>query len=709
MRATYFAAMVATLWGASAAAQELDLSGYHGFVRVESTQTFQDSSSFETPRASRETRAQVSEVEVSHFRITDGQATGTYRRQMSSQQDERLTEDGLCLSSGGPSHVVHLIREVEQGSATASGPAECSVVLDEFGGGIDCWAERPFTYVKNNRRDSILNSDCADLPPGSESTQSRDEQENDGFGASHYLETPQADRRPTVLSGTETRVEFDGSRTTINFYLSRDDAEYELLLVPQEGYATWRPKAGASETERGNTLVVRATLRRKDGQPLDTTARRVSFRLALRSHEPGVMMNHPAAALRVSPTPADLAFEQALNDPYELDVSDDGAEAVTREGSYETVYVQVSSYDWGAFGALVAEAELFNGERVAGRVEGASGADANLLLIPRRASIDDPIAEGWRGQGALRDGDALSDEDDSPAGDGHDGDGLSLYDEYRGFMVNGARLEGNPERKELFIHNTYGTAAAPGIARFARESELRVHAQLRASELSKDRVVNFNTTGRFSTPQRALRISPAPPGQTWANASGGPGTPGQIGGVYLPLSMVLVAPASYLASTLAHELGHGVNIYHHGESDLGARAFQVVDEVVYERRGDQAPGAAGQLPVSLFYEDGTPFPLEAIVPTQPTVVGVRQGQHSGVQECMMRYDTARWHVRGVSTERFLNSTPEVVGTTLCTATSGTGVNASDHSPAPRYGGAADHRGNCKAQLCLNDRHFHPRR
>ena len=200
------------------------------------------------------------------------------------------------------------------------------------------------------------------------------------------------------------------------------------------------------------------------------------------------------------------------------------------------------------------------------------------------------------------------------------------------------------------------------------------------------------------------------PGTHYANAQGGPSTPAGIVELQVPLELFRTTSASYAAATVAHELGHSVNVSHHGESDLGERRFRVVGGTVYESDGkDASLDATGKTPVTLFYEDGSPFPLSAVDVSKVAVVGVRQGQHSGEEGCLMRYDVARFHVREDASQRFLNATPEVFGEHLCRSATGTGVNLSSRMPAPRYGDAAAGRGTCAEQLCVNDAHVHPER
>ncbi|PYM11036.1 MAG: hypothetical protein DME18_15145, partial [Verrucomicrobia bacterium] len=89
------------------------------------------------------------------------------------------------------------------------------------------------------------------------------------------------------------------------------------------------------------------------------------------------------------------------------------------------------------------------------------------------------------------------DSEDDPTGDGHKGDGLTLYEEYRGFSINAGHVRLDPKKKDLFVLNEAGTQADLGIALLERQSALRVH-RVKGSEfgLQSDftytRIINHN-------------------------------------------------------------------------------------------------------------------------------------------------------------------------------------------------------------------------
>ncbi|MBT4107776.1 MAG: hypothetical protein HOB56_00665 [Proteobacteria bacterium] len=105
---------------------------------------------------------------------------------------------------------------------------------------------------------------------------------------------------------------------------------------------------------------------------------------------------------------------------------------------------------------------------------------------------ENQIADFWELKKGIS-GISSADDDESPVGR-EPGDGFSNYEEYRGFKVKGDWTDTDPTMKDLFIHNDGGTRKTivdAGIDLFESSSELLVHKIL-ADEYDEDRIVNFN-------------------------------------------------------------------------------------------------------------------------------------------------------------------------------------------------------------------------
>ena len=109
----------------------------------------------------------------------------------------------------------------------------------------------------------------------------------------------------------------------------------------------------------------------------------------------------------------------------------------------------------------------------------------------------------------------LSDDDDGetePVGDGFKGDGLSLYEEYRGFFVNGTHTRGDPVKKDLFVWDKVrNDHAEPGVVFFERMAGIIIHRIKNDDEVMNDYVVNCNYGPRTPrwTNQHAVKIGEA--------------------------------------------------------------------------------------------------------------------------------------------------------------------------------------------------------
>ncbi len=117
--------------------------------------------------------------------------------------------------------------------------------------------------------------------------------------------------------------------------------------------------------------------------------------------------------------------------------------------------VQVVCLDYGAYGAISAIAEIA-GELVSARLEGTM--DKREAQIP----VDEDnnhIADSW----AFNHFGAATRDDDPTPPARIQGDGLSLYEEYRGFVVKGVWRDLNPSLKDVFIVNLLDELYHPNV------------------------------------------------------------------------------------------------------------------------------------------------------------------------------------------------------------------------------------------------------
>jgi hypothetical protein len=514
-----------------------------------------------------------------------------------------------------------------------------------------------------------------------------------------------------IMSGTYALTFLPNYYASYRWDLHKESAAGTNLVVSAADYETWVPKAARNEVEGigkdiGNVITFQATLLEADGTTACAQADSFAFVLTKVSQEPGVSLNYPRA--EVANTDFDLHFKQELNFPTDL-MSSDRLALQTRGGREASA--TVASFDWGAYGTLKVTAYMQGGKTISGYLKGHP--EVTDILIPKRTA-GSKIADKWKQDHGVE---GLADDDDSetdPVGDGHPGDGFTLYEEYRGFQEKGEHIFGDPKKKDLFVFLGDGPEFLPGVQLFKALTGLNVHYELQGfDEFGRgQRLMNFNhSDAPHSVEQHGLWIK-------WEDGRGFSFTP-RLGppknvdsvnihsvanGFRTIMRGSRMEITNELNVTVAHELGHAVHIDHHGEADKTKRwdaqlAFDITGNV--DIKFTEAGHAGFIIPK---WENGRPFTqtLKGNV-----YVAVWGGEHCGFEDCIMRYDCAYAYIPGpgvTSDIRYIVRGDERTGLMLCVTKTDNlgGVNYLSRNPRPRYGSAVI--GDCAHQICVNDKY-----
>ena len=195
---------------------------------------------------------------------------------------------------------------------------------------------------------------------------------------------------------------------------------------------------------------------------------------------------------------------------------------------------------------------------------------------------------------------------------------------------------------------------------------------------------------------------------------------------------------------VAHELAHSVGVEHHGDGDTGSQLFSLLGpddprnakkipafltngttvSLLDEETGtDRAPAMWDKINQLVTKECGTVTALYgpgAFSEVCNTVVnhavplfadlrfhvGLPHKQHSGDDQCIMRYFFANAYPSATDSSIYYISKPgtENRGVILCTSPAGSGVNSSSHKPQSRYSDASASRGACEKWVCVSDKY-----
>ena len=228
--------------------------------------------------------------------------------------------------------------------------------------------------------------------------------------------------------------------------------------------STWMPKGGSED----NSTTTTATI-----TPSDLNAT-IKFNLYSVSDEAGYCMNRPAT-VPGSGEDSDAWKDLQFDDPQTgLTITGTNKDVATTTSAVNSKVVTVNCYDYGAYGKLMAEAQI---EGIWYLAEPTGELD-QFITIPR--DEDTPlnnIADTW----TYNTGSATDDADTS-LNNTHNGDGLTRYEEYRGVDIddNGTissteRL--NPNRKDLFVQGSGFDGGFPAFAwgNAFNEAQIDVH------------------------------------------------------------------------------------------------------------------------------------------------------------------------------------------------------------------------------------------
>lgn len=308
----------------------------------------------------------------------------------------------------------------------------------------------------------------------------------------------------------------------------------------------WRPE----HDNVANTLSVTAAVE----QP--TVPGKFRFTLFDVSREKGWAMN----AGDKDDDSLDLEFVEGLDGFLAPEETPDGWELEANR-TMTSATVTIKANDYGAWGKLKCEINV-DGEWWPCKSE--DGKD--YVTIPHDED-ENKIADFWEEQKGIA-GDAAADDDETPEGR-EPGDGFSNYEEYRGFQIEGVWRGTDPTEKDLFIHNASNREEiTSGVREFETKSGLTIH-EINADELDRaSRIVNFNrgikqALSRNDRGQAGVIVVVRELDDVCGRAKFDPRSDAVLGGPNIT-QLVIVNPSCLYGSTVVHELGHAVNLWHPG-------------------------------------------------------------------------------------------------------------------------------------------------
>ena len=599
-------------------------------------------------------------------------------------RDDEITELDFTDDKGTGSHKVH--SEVTDitgkkciGDCEGSGKSELhSVVIREWDNTYDIEVIFPNCVGTGNcKEDGIYEADPLGVTV-----------------SNHPLGT-----NKDVLTGTKSvTAELPGglgtATSTFSWHFVRSKNQVELIVTPQE-YDSWMPEPGKNELTAGKIMNIDLKLVTGSGLSLKTKAKSFELHLSNTSEEPGMTLNAPQEPISDLP---DLGFMP----PGAPQIGGAAQEiTVPCPGGCNTASVKLGSFDGGGWTTLTATAILEDGTRVEGHLITSGG--VTEIPIPKR----DPnlkIASAWlQANGDPGEMDDKETSKDNP----HNGDGLTAYEEYRGVISEGKFKRLDPQKKELgvWMNRAEYPLFEIGLDWFENASEVKV-IKFFNNEIGPDRKLNKNAGSAHSYDQYALRLLK---GHVRKNVLGrtepGPGIPSAVKRVIIDYNQIVsmqqkterealqqhvqlpYSLPEMIAKTVAHELGHGVNIWHHGDGEIKTSKIRIEKD----------------MPVHIYYPRGSaeitdrPYTIEG-------VIGDLFNQESGDIFCLMNYNPCYdWSQKIGNNGTYYFIVPLMpIGNQFCDSTAGTDINEPIKGAILYFGDCLPGRGNCLEKIKLRN-------
>lgn len=291
---------------------------------------------------------------------------------------------------------------------------------------------------------------------------------------------------------------------------------------------------------------------------------KIRFTLFEVTSEPGTCMNSKDESKE-----PDLDFYHPDNSESKfssIERTEDGFVVETAKPE-KNITINVASRDFGAWGKLKAEAGY---EGLWQPVLTEDGKDHIIIPVDESGGKANHIADRFEKDMAL---DAGVDPKLDEEGPEKRGDGLSAYEEYRGFFIGrgNPHHRTNPKEPDLFIYPD-----TRRLGQYLREIQDRFPANVKVHLIQEDQAkyhmaINPNNNLHNLVIQHGLWIvernieNPGVVGRMYGSF-GSPKTCFYVAVDFPEFKAVGLNKKKYFFNTIVHELFHGLNVRHHGPS-----------------------------------------------------------------------------------------------------------------------------------------------
>lgn len=490
-----------------------------------------------------------------------------------------------------------------------------------------------------------------------------------GMDETNYqLESKEVGNNPDILRGEEReKVDTkDGYSEEIYQWTFVRNAVPVDLIVLSPGYDSWLPVPGKDEDKEGNYIDIGLRLVNPEGKPPTVKAKYFEAKLLNTSKEPGIAINYPVNAGNSGKPDLCLFNEDHQRAPG------DGQTLRVETSDGKTGSLAIGAFDGGGHTILEVTAFMEDGSQLKGHYEKKDGPTA--IPYPKREAGSN-IATAWlKKYGSPKE----SDDKETTTGNTRNGDGLTVYEEYRGVISEEKHIRLDPTKKEVGVRVKKEDVEVfrGGFALFASATKV-IPVICLTTEMEEGRRFNRNSASGKAGDQYGLFIENKDIGDTIGITLPASNfkTTKTTTNVWVNVKEIRAAHAATLRvnklsklpytvkedidNTVAHELSHGIGIPHHGSSGKG---------VIYTRK--EYPT------LDIRYIIGNGESINNVDISQ-NLLGGPHNDASGDLNCIMAYTGKyQWAFTKEGKSIVYRQVPLMpVGKILCSSTSGTKINA----------------------------------
>ncbi len=243
-------------------------------------------------------------------------------------------------------------------------------------------------------------------------------------------------------------------------FIPDQNSPWEAIIegVPgaKPAYEDWIPLGGPDDADEnpGSMFPVHVYIRAKDGSDKIPPLAKYSFFLKDVSREPGINMNFPHRSVPAYLDDVEIPFDLRIQ-PGDGMTPGEVGQLTETDDMVVGAAVGINSYDYGAYGKLRVIAQTSDGYTLVAHPK--DQPDVDFLTLPKDDNLNH-VADAWEKATNVFDQSYAADWDETstPAKQRTNGDGISLYEKYRGFSFHRVYQRLNPSLKYVFVYDPSG-------------------------------------------------------------------------------------------------------------------------------------------------------------------------------------------------------------------------------------------------------------